>query len=317
MIIKFLDFFGRHATALMASSVFVALVLPGLASFLGPLLTPTVWALLFLAMVRLDWGAVKASIKRWRIGSVSLLWVLIVSPAAMWFVISHTNLAPGIIAAMVLMAASAPLNSNPALAMMLGLNGALALVAMVAATFLIPITLPVVALQLLNVALDISAWEMAGRLAAMLVSALVVSLVCRRWLGIEKITRWKMRADGVVVILMAIFAIAIMDGVGALLLENPKRIISIALLAFAANAALQIAGCGLFWTLGWRDAMTLGFVGGNRNMGFILAVLPAGIDPDIVLYFALAQFPMYVYPALLKPLVHYWSRRQDRTLTEN
>jgi BASS family bile acid:Na+ symporter len=74
-----------------------------------------------------------------------------------------------------------------------------------------------------------------------------------------------------------------------------------------ANAILQLVGFGLFKTIGWKDALTLGFAGGNRNMGLILAVLPATADPDITLYFALAQFPMYVYPALLKPLVRKWS----------
>lgn len=317
MIIRFLDFLGRHATVLMASSVFVALILPDLARFLNPLLTPAVWGLLFLAMVRLDLVAVKESLKRWRTGSVSLVWMLLVAPALMWMAVSHSNLAPGIAAAMVMMAASAPLNSTPALAMMMGLNGALALVAMVAATFLIPITMPVIALELLNIQLDISALEMAARLSALLVSAFVASVVCRRILGTDRIAGWKMRADGAVVILMTVFAIAIMDGVTALLLADPVRIGMIIMLAFGANAILQIIGFTVFRSIGWRDAMTLGFVGGNRNMGLILAVLPAGIDPDIVLYFALAQFPMYVYPAILKPLVRYWAATNKREITDN
>ncbi len=303
MIIRFLDFLGRYATPLMASSVFVALVVPGLASLLNPLLTSAVWGLLFLAMVRLDWRAVKNSLRRWRAGAACLLWMLILSPALMWGFVSQVELAPGIAAALVLMAASAPLNSVPALVMMMGLNGALALVAMVAATFILPITMPVIALQLLDIQLDMSAWEMAGRLSAMLFSALMASILCRRLLGTDRISQWKMRADGVVVILMAVFAVAIMDGVTAVLLENPTRIVGIALLGFAANAVLQLIGYGLFRSLGWRDALTFGFIGGNRNMGLILAVLPAGIDPDITLYFALGQFPMYVYPAVLKPLV--------------
>ncbi len=37
-------------------------------------------------------------------------------------------------------------------------------------------------------------------------------------------------------------------------------------------------------------------------MGLLLAVLPAGLHHDIALYFALAQFPIYILPALLKPL---------------
>lgn len=307
MIIKFLDFLGRHATVLMASSVFVALIVPGLARLLNPLLTVSIWGLLFLAMVRLDWRAVKENLRRGRLGAVALIWILLASPLLMWVFVSNTNLAPGIAAAMLMMAASAPLNSTPALVMMMGLNGALALVVMVAATFLLPVTMPIIALEFLGIQLDMSALEMAGRLAVMLGSAFVASMLCRRLIGVERITDWKNRADGLVVILMAIFAIAIMDGVTDLLIEDPVRILLITLLSFAANALLQLIGFVLFYKCGWRDALTLGFVGANRNMGIILAVLPAGIDPDIVLYFALAQFPMYVYPAVLKPLVQKWS----------
>jgi BASS family bile acid:Na+ symporter len=47
---------------------------------------------------------------------------------------------------------------------------------------------------------------------------------------------------------------------------------------------------------------TAGFVCANRNVGVILAVLPAGADPDILLYFAVWQLPMYTMPAVLTPL---------------
>lgn len=307
MGIHFLEYLGRHATWLMAASVFAALILPGVARFLNPLLTPAVWGLLFLAMVRLDWQQVRVNLKRWRVGMVATLWILVVSPVLMWACVGQTGLAPGLAAALVLMTASAPLNSTPALAMMIGLNGALALVAMVIATFLLPITLPVVAFELLGIDLDISAWEMAARLTAMLASAFAASLLCRRGIGLVRIEAWKIRADGCVVILMAIFAAAIMDGVADAALADPQRIVLITVLSFIVNALLQMAGFFLFKGIGWRDALTLGFVGGNRNMGLILAVLPAGVDPDIMLYFALAQFPMYVYPALLKPLVRRWA----------
>jgi BASS family bile acid:Na+ symporter len=303
---NFLEFLGRHATVFMASSVFVALILPDLASVFNPLLTPVIWGMLFLAMVRLDWLTVKLSIGRWRVSSIALLWMLIGSPALMWACVMHLDVTPGIAIAMVLMASSAPLNSVPAIVMMMGLNGALALVVMIGATFLLPITMPVIAFEFMNIRLDMSAWEMAGRLTALLVSALIASISCRQFIGTERITNWKIKFDGVVVILLAIFAIAIMDGVSALLIKDPIRILTITFLSFVANALLQLIGFGLFKSIGLRDAMTFGFASGNRNMGIILAVLPASSDPDIMLYFALAQFPMYVYPGLLKPLIRKW-----------
>ena len=190
--------------------------------------------------------------------------------------------------------------------MMMALDGTLALVVSVGATFFLPITMPVIAFEFMNVRLDMSAWEMAGRLTAILASALVASILFRQFVGTKKITTWETKFDGVVVILLAVFAIAIMDGVTLLLLEDPIRILTITLLSFIANAFLQLIGFGLFKSIGLKDAMTLGFAGGNKNMGIIVAVLPASSDPDIMLYFALAQFPMYVYPVLLKPLVGKW-----------
>ena len=102
--------------------------------------------------------------------------------------------------------------------------------------------------------------------------------------------------------LMLVFAIAIMDGVTARLAADPLYVGALLAIAFLVQALLQAAtALGFLW-LGRRAAFTVGFLAGNRNMGLLLAVLPTGLHPDIVLYFALAQFPIYILPALLKPL---------------
>lgn len=62
------------------------------------------------------------------------------------------------------------------------------------------------------------------------------------------------------------------------------------------------AGAAVFAPLGRQSALTVGFSSGNRNMAMLLAVLPAGVDPDIPLYFALGQLPIYVLPAVLTPI---------------
>src|SRR3546814_18528910 len=57
-----------------------------------------------------------------------------------------------------------------------------------------------------------------------------------------------------------------------------------------------------FAWLGRRRALTVGLISGNCNMGLLLAAFPPGTDGDVVLYFAVAQIPMYMLPALLLPL---------------
>src|SRR3546814_15973223 len=73
------------------------------------------------------------------------------------------------------------------------------------------------------------------------------------------------------------------------------------LAAFIANPVLQIVGAPAFAWLGRRRALTVGLISGNCNMGLHLAALPPGTDGDVVLYFAVAQIPIYMLPALPPP----------------
>jgi len=293
---------GRYATQLMAGTVFAALLVPDLAHLAKPLLAPSVWGLLFVAMVRLDWPSVLHHLRRYPLVLVVLIWLLAISPMLMWGLLLFTALPPGLVAALVLMAASAPLMSTPAVSLMIGLDGALALVVMVAATFIVPFTVPFLALELLGLEIEIGALGMMIRLVAMVGTAFITAMVVRRVLGMDKIQGWWTGFDGILVILMAIFVLSIMDGITALLLAEPVRVLLVVGLGFVANGGLQVIGALVFRKLLKRDRYTLGFVSGNRNMGLIFAVLPASVDPDIFLYFAMAQFPIYVLPALLRPL---------------
>ncbi len=310
MLMNFLNTLGRHAPKLMAGNVIAALLVPDVAHLAKPLLGPSVWGLLFVAMLRLDWQGVTHHTRRWRLIAASLVWMLIVCPMLMWTLMQVTALPPGISAALVLMAASAPLMSTPAVSLMIGLDGSLTLVTMVSATFLSPFTMPVLAAELLGLELDVSALDLMLRMLAMVGSAFGLALIFRKNVGPERIRDANIGFDGIVVILMAVFVLAIMDGITAVLLAEPVRVLLVIMLSFVANGGLQFAGAIVFRRIARQECLTLGFVSGMRNMGLILAVLPADVDPDVVLYFAVAQFPVYIMPALLKPLYRRLLRPQ-------
>jgi BASS family bile acid:Na+ symporter len=297
-----MKFLGTYATQIMAANVFVALMVPDFAHVMKPLLGPSIWALLFVAMVRLDWQSVLDHIRQYGLITAALVWMLIGCPIAIYGMMQVTNLPAGIIAAIVLTAASAPLMSVPVVALMIGLNGSLALVLMVLATFLAPITMPVLALELLGLDLQISTLEMMGRMVGLVGSAFLAAMAFRKLAGTDRIMAWWTGFDGLAVIFMGVFVFAIMDGITAVLLAEPYRVLLIIILSFAINGGLQVAGSLVFTSKPRQERYTLGYVCGMRNMGVILVVLPDGVDPDIVLYFALAQFPIYILPALLKPL---------------
>jgi BASS family bile acid:Na+ symporter len=186
--------------------------------------------------------------------------------------------------------------------MILGLDGALALVVGLTATLLTPLTVPPLALALLGLQIDIGVVEFMIRLSAVVAAAFVAAVVIRRLIGRERLPRVATHLDGLVVAVMLVFAVAIMDGVTAALVERPATVALWLIAAFIANPALQFAGALAFSWLGRRRALTVGLVSGNCNMGLLLAAFPPGTDFDVVLYFAVAQLPMYMLPALLLPL---------------
>ena len=54
---------------------------------------------------------------------------------------------------------------------------------------------------------------------------------------------------------------------------------------------------------GRRENLSIAFAAGARNLAVIFAVLPSNVDPDMLVYFAAGQFPIYIMPAILKPIM--------------
>ena len=57
---------------------------------------------------------------------------------------------------------------------------------------------------------------------------------------------------------------------------------------------------------GRSAALALGLAVGSRNMGLMVAAAGGAVPELTWLYFAVAQFPIYTLPHLLKPLAHRW-----------
>jgi BASS family bile acid:Na+ symporter len=70
----------------------------------------------------------------------------------------------------------------------------------------------------------------------------------------------------------------------------------------AASLGLQMAS---FIAFSWAErpvAATIGLLGGNRNMAVVWANLGTAATPELMLFFALMQLPIYALPILLAPL---------------
>jgi hypothetical protein len=71
--------------------------------------------------------------------------------------------------------------------------------------------------------------------------------------------------------------------------------------------ALVAATVLIFRKAGYARAMALGMMVSQRNMGLMLAATDGVLPGTAWLYFAFSQFPIYLSPQLLKPIVRRMS----------
>jgi hypothetical protein len=101
---------------------------------------------------------------------------------------------------------------------------------------------------------------------------------------------------------MFMFAVAAMDGVAAHIYAEPLMVVKLLAFAFALAIGLIAVTALAFLRVGRARALAIGLIAGSRNIGLMLAGI-GFLVPDLSwLYFALAQFPIYMLPHLLKPL---------------
>jgi BASS family bile acid:Na+ symporter len=206
-------------------------------------------------------------------------------------------------------AAAPPITSAPAFVALVGLDIALALALLVTATAATPLTAPFFAALFAGDTLPLDALSLAFRLAFFLGGSFAVARLIRRVTGDQKIVERREHIDGLNVIALFVFAAALMGSVTAYLFREPWLVLALLALSFLITFGLMAATTALFWRAGAVRAMSLGLPGGTRNMGLMLAAA-SGVSEIVWLYFAVAQFPIYLAPQLLYPLVSRIRRAQ-------
>jgi hypothetical protein len=133
----------------------------------------------------------------------------------------------------------------------------------------------------------------------------------RRIAGRGWVERQSERIDGLSVIALFGFAVALMGIVLPSAIERPWLVIGLIALVMAISIGLSVLTALLLTPAGRGNAFALAHAAGSRNMGLMLAA-SAGQVPELVwLYVALAQFPIYLLPLVYKPLARRLGLGQD------
>lgn len=300
-----LAWLGRQGTRAVAASIFIGIAVPPLAALLKPGFAYALFALLCLAFLRVDPVEVRAHFSRPMLIAAAAAWMMLATPLLIGLALVALGVeerAPGLYIAMMLQAAAPPVISAPTLAALMGLDAALSLATLVACTALTPLTAPAFAALFVGPNLSISPYALGAKLLGMLAGAAIVAALVRRVCGTEWVARQSERIDGLSVVALFFFAVALMDGVLVAILSEPLKVLALTALSFGLSLGLTALTAFVFARLGAGQALALGLAAGNRNMGLMLAAAGTAV-PDLTwLYFAVAQFPIYLMPAMLKPL---------------
>ena len=300
-----LGWLGRQGTRAVALSVFAGIALPPVATLFKPAFAPALVVLLCLAFLRVEPAALHAYLRRPALVIAATLWIMIATPLLFGFALKLWGahwLEPGLIIALMLQISAPPVISSPTFAALLRLDSALSLATMLVCTAIIPITGPIFAAILIGGAIELSPVILGLRLAALLLGAAFAAFVIRRLVGKERIERANEPIDGLSVIALFVFVLSLMDGATAALLARPLLMLGLTALAFLLALVFGAMTYAVFARAGRSQALALAFSGGFRNMGLLLAAA-GGFVPDMTwLYFAMAQFPIYLLPQVLKPL---------------
>jgi predicted Na+-dependent transporter len=304
--VQALAWLGRQGTRALAAIVFIGIAVPPLGALLKPYVTAAIFLLLCVSFMRVDLAALRIQMRRPGIVLAATAWSTLVVPLLAGILCLLAGLdkhSPDLFLGIMLQTVASPMMAAPALAALMGLDTTLVLITLVTCTALVPFTAPVFAYAFFGAELTLSPLSLGVKLFAILGGSLLVAAAIRRIAGAAAIARQREAIDGINILLMLVFVTAVMGSVAGSFLADPLTVTAILLFAFALFFALLGATVLLFRGLGREKALALGLMVSQRNMGLMLAATQGVLPGGTWLYFALCQFPIYLTPHMLRPMV--------------
>ena len=311
--VRALTWLGGQGTRAIAALVFFGIAVPPLGELLKPFVTEAVFLLLCISFMRVDIAALRDHLRRPGIVLAATAWTTLGVPLIIGVSGRAAGLdahSPDLFLALMLQAVASPMMASPALAAVMGLGfhpGARHARDQHRAGSVLGAD---VRLRVFRRGADaFAAWARAeaGRYPR------GIAVGCGRDPldgGASAIKRHAAPIDGLNILILFVFVAAVMGSVAGSFLADPVGTVELALLAFAVFFALLGVTVLIFRRIGHDRALALGLMVSQRNMGLMLAATDGVLPGPTWLYFALCQFPIYLSPQLLKPIVSRLSAQE-------
>jgi BASS family bile acid:Na+ symporter len=300
-----LAWLGRQRGRAVAAAMVVAIALPPVGEALKPFVTPAVFCLLTLSFLRADIAAARPNLARPGLVLASTGWTMLAVPtlfgAAIWASGLQSH-APDLVTALMLQAVTSPVMAAPAFAALMGLDGTLALATLILGSALVSLTAPAFA-ALFAFGVELSPVTLGLKLGILLGGSAAIASLVRLLAGAEAIRRRRDEIDGANVVTLYLFAAALMSDFAQRTIATPWTVIGLIVLAFAISFGLLLLTALVFRGAGREQAFAIGVVASQRNLGLMLAAAGGSVSQLVWLYMAAGQFPIYLWPLMLEPIV--------------
>ncbi len=299
-----LAWLGRQGTRALAVSIFVGLTLTPLAAYVKPYLGETVFVLLLFSYLRTDPVALLRHVKSPVLAIAAALWTMVAVPLLFGSVYVLSGLRegfPALYTIMILQIAIAPITSSAAFAAIIALDVEFTLLTLIICSALSPLTTVAFSYLFLGTSL-FSPIDLGIKLFFFYAASGATAFAIRRIAGQRWIERQKDHIDGLNVIAVFVFAIVAMESVPRHVMAGP--LFAAALLGLIVVLSCLLIGVSMlvFLRAGARTGTVIGMLATFRNIGLVMATLGAVLPDTAWFYFGLVQFPIYLFPLVLKPL---------------
>jgi BASS family bile acid:Na+ symporter len=320
VIRKVLSYFGRQGATGMGVSLLVAavvpLIVPGLGVALRPWLPAMIMIFLVNAFARVDLSHAQRIVARPYKLLCGLGWTVLIVPSVFWLALSlvgRDSLDPGLVLALSLQAAAAPIMAMPAVAMVLELEVTFPVLLLLATMAVQPFTAPFVAPWVAGTLVPIDGFLLGRNLLLMIGGSTVLSVALRRLVGLPRLEEYRFEITGANLIVFTLFGLTMFDGVVLRVFTQPLLLLTLSALAFLIALGSIGAAFVFLRPIGSDSAFMTGFAAGHRNVG-LMAAAQSGSLPDLTwLYFALVQLPIYLTPQLLRRTISFQQQKSGIT----
>ena len=271
--------------------------------FLKGYFTEAVAVLLAIAFMRMDTSKLHEYSRKPALVFTALCWTSLVIPLLIGMVgllLGLDETSEALFFGLLLQAIASPLMAAPAIAALMGMESTLVLATMVVSTLLVPLSAPVFTHFFAGSSIFISPLLLAKKLFLILSISFFAGMILRKLLGKVRIERYQKTLDGLNIIILFIFATAIMGKVTMQMRTIPGTLLWVAGIALFVYFAILIITMIVFYPTGSERAITLGFMCSTRNMALLIAATGTALPEITWMYFAMSQFPIYFGPHIIK-----------------